>query len=195
MAVNEESQGVAVLEGVSTLTELWGSPEWKRLRREYVEGKACEWCGARAGDTYTTRKGETRAVGLAPHHIEKHPWGKTLYRQVRRRLFNKWYSENKALQQYMIPPGLSEREYRKTLEYEWARDNRLEISEAFEEEKRRVLGKYVELTPENVIILCSRCHFAREKGLLICPVCKENHRQKRYATCYRCSRKTGEAEP
>ena len=55
----------------ATLSELWRSPEWKARSRAYVEGKACEWCGARAGDKYTDSKGQERTVGPAPHPTEK----------------------------------------------------------------------------------------------------------------------------
>ena len=41
---------------ITTLSELWRSPEWKARSRAYTKGKACEWCGARAGNTPQTLK-------------------------------------------------------------------------------------------------------------------------------------------
>ncbi|MFH0850565.1 MAG: hypothetical protein V1924_06475 [Candidatus Bathyarchaeota archaeon] len=102
----------------ASLTGLWRSPEWKKRSRAYTEGKACEWCGARAGDKYTDSKGKTRTLGLAPHHIEKHKWGLPLYNQVRDRLYRQWLKGHDLGE---APRGLSERERRSYLKHQWAR--------------------------------------------------------------------------
>ena len=167
----------------ATLTELWRSPEWKARSRAYIEGKACEWCGAGAGDKYTDSRGRERTVGLAPHHIEKHRWGLTLYRQVRDRLYRQHL---KGLPPGEAPRGLSAREAARYLKDRWTQANLEAITRAFEEEKRRILDAYMNLNPEKTIILCSRCHYAREKGLLICPVCKARYRKPRNPTCRGC---------
>ena len=166
-----------------SLTGLWRSPEWKKRSRAYTEGKACEWCGARAGDKYTDSKGKERTLGLAPHHIEKHKWGLPLYNQVRDRLYRQWLKEHSPGE---APRGLSERERRSILKYQWTRQNLEAVTRAFEEEKRRILDDYMTLDPEKTIILCSKCHYAREKGLLICPVCKTRYRKPRNPTCSLC---------
>ena len=112
---------------IMTLSELWRSPEWKARSRAYVEGKACEWCGARAGDKYTDSKGKTRTLGLAPHHIEKHKWGLPLYRQVRDRLYRQWLKTHDPGE---APRALSEREKQSYLKHQWTRQNLETITRA-----------------------------------------------------------------
>ena len=60
------------------------------------------------------------------------------------------------------------------------------VSAASEEEKRRILADYTELSPKKTIILCNRCHYAREKGLLLCPVCRIRYRRPRNPMCSEC---------
>jgi len=174
---------------ITTLTDLWNSPEWKKVSREFTEGKVCEWCGRKAGDTYITKKGDVRRVGLAPHHIEKHKWGLPLYNQVKNRLFSDWWKQHKLDHGYDVPRSLAVKEVRSYVKGMWVIDNLDLIQTEFAAAKREILDAYINLDPEHVIILCTRCHYARGKGLLICPVCKENYRKKSYPTCYSCSRK------
>jgi len=181
------------MENIASLSELWKSPEWKKASKAYLEGQACEWCGAKAGDTYEDSKGKTRRLGLSPHHIEKHKWGLPLYNQVKNRLFAAWLKQDKG-QWHLVPRGLSQRERRGYLKNMWAKDNGTIISEAFEKEKQRILETYIHLSPENIIILCSRCHYAREKGLLICPECHKNYRKPQFQTCYDCNLKRNRKE-
>ena len=173
------------LENITSLSDLWKSPVWKKISKAYVEGKTCEWCGAKAGDTYEDSKGKTRKLGLSPHHIEKHKWALPLYNQVKNRLFSAWLKQNRE-NNYQVPRSLSQREGREYLKNMWARDNGTIISVAFEHEKQKILNTYIHLSPENVIILCTKCHYARERGLLICPVCRKNYRKLQFRTCYSC---------
>jgi hypothetical protein len=161
------------------------SREWRERSRAYVEGKTCEWCGAKAGDKYIDSKGRERTVGLAPHHIEKRRWGLPLYRQVRDRLYRQWLKDHDPGE---APRGLTAREGRRYLKDQWTRQSLGLISVAFEEEKRRTLAEYTALSPERTIILCNRCHYAREKGLLLCPVCRTRYRRPRNPTCLECRR-------
>ena len=113
---------------VMTLTELWRSPEWKARSRAFVKDKACEWCGARAGDKYKDSKGKERTVGLAPHHIEKHRWGLPLYRQVRDRLYRQWLRTHDLGE---APRVLSERVKKRYLKDQWTRRNLEIVNMAF----------------------------------------------------------------
>ena len=173
------------MENITSLSELWKSPVWKKVSKAYIEGKACEWCGAKAGDTYEDSKGKTRKLGLSPHHIDKHKWGLLLYNQVKNTLFTAWLKQNRD-HDYEAPRGLSQREKREYIKNLWARDNVHLISEAFKKEKQKILDTYISLSPENIIILCSKCHYAREKGFLICPTCHKNYRKSPFRTCYKC---------
>lgn len=176
------------MENIASLSELWKSPEWKKASREYLEGKACEWCGAHAGDTYEDSKGKTRKLGLSPHHIEKHKWGLPLYNQVKNSLFTAWLKKNRD-HDYEVPRSLTEKEKREYVKNLWAKDNGTIISETFEAEKHKILDTYINLSPENIIILCSRCHYAREKGWIICPECHKNYRKPMFPTCSDCAKK------
>ena len=101
---------------------------------------------------------------------------------MRDRLYRQWLKDHGPGE---VPRGLSERERQKYLKYQWARQNLETVTRAFKEEKRRILDDYMTLDPEN-IVLCTRCHYAREKGLLICPVCKTGYRKPRNPTCNKC---------
>ena len=169
---------------VEKLSELWKHPTWKEKVNSFIENKSCEWCGRKVGDTYTDRKGKKRTVGLAPHHIERHKWGLPLYKQIVNELFRKWYKPTQTI--YDVPRSLSKRESRDYVKNLWTNDNRDLIQEHFAEAKKKIIDTYIELDKENIIILCTRCHYAREKGLLICPVCRTNYRKKQYPTCYNC---------
>ena len=173
---------------VSSLKELWGSKEWKKRSKAFVEGKSCAWCGAKAGDTYTDRKGKTRKLGLSPHHIEKHKWALPLYKQVATELFNEWYKNEYNQTIRISPVGLTKREQKKQLKDEWINSNREYITEEFELKKQDIIQTYIDLNEEEVMPLCTRCHYAREKGLLICPECKTHYRKPKYKTCYTCSK-------
>ena len=181
------------MENIASLSELWKAPEWKKASKAYTEGKTCEWCGAKAGDTYEDSKGKTRRLGFSPHHIEKHKWGLPLYNQVKNQLFSAWLKQNKD-HNYDAPRSLNQKEKREYIKMLWAKDNGTIISEVFEEEKRKILDTYIHLSHENIIILCSRCHYAREKGLLICSECKKNYRKPKYPTCYDCTKNRREDE-
>ncbi len=171
---------------VNSLTELWKNPEWLKRVDEFTKDNCCEWCGRKKGDIYVDKKGKERKIGLSPHHINKIKWGLSLYKEVSNQLFNDWYKNNKSFIFYEIPRGLSKNEIRGYVKNMWISDNRDIIKESFEKVKKEILEDYINLNPEKIIILCNICHYAREKGLLICPVCKKNYRKKKYPTCYNC---------
>jgi len=170
-----------------TLSELWKSPEWKAQAKTFSEGKPCTWCGAQPGDTYTTRKGDTRKLGFSPHHIEKHKWGLPLYNQVKNRLFGEYYKALTSKFTFMYPPGLSKKEHREQTKFEWKKTHREEITVAFQAEKERIINDYLNLTDENAVVLCSRCHYAREKGMILCKVCGEGYHKPKYDRCWSCN--------
>ena len=172
---------------VESLTELWAHPQWKQKSQEFVSGKPCAWCGAKLGDTFTDKNGSTRRVVLTPHHIEKHLWGLKLYNKVASTLFNEWHKYNKDSHTYYLGTGLTKREKQKLLKDKWIATNRPTIQAMFQEERKKIILSYLDLTTETAIVLCTRCHYAREKGWEgICPVCKTNYRKLKYPTCSAC---------
>ena len=120
-----------------TLSEIWKSPEWKAQAAAFKEGKPCAWCGAKPGDTYTTRKGKTRKLGFSVHHIEKHKWGLPLYNQVKNQMFRDYWKERISRPMFLFPIQLSRKEYRVEQKYIWENSHREEIQTAFQEEKER----------------------------------------------------------
>ena len=166
---------------------MWKHPEWKARSAAFTEGKACAWCGAKTGDIQHLREGKTRKVGLSPHHIEPHKWGLPLYKQIATRVFSRWWQENKANHSLAIPEGLSSREKYATAKNLWTRAHKEEITEAFEAEKQRILADYVNLTPEKIIILCGRCHYYRERGMIRCDCNRGYYDPKKYIQCYECN--------
>jgi len=177
------------LNEITTLRALWRHPEWKRLSKEFLKDKSCVWCGAKAGDTYIDRKGKERRVGLSPHHVKKHKWGLKLYRQVNNKLFSAYWDVNKENHGYALTLGLYESEIRKQVKFLWSEDNREVITSRFEQTKKEILADYINFKEGKIIPFCGRCHFAREKGLIICPVCKKNYVKPRNKTCRECKAK------
>jgi hypothetical protein len=175
-----------------TLSELWKSPEWKQASAKFIEGKPCAWCGAKQGDTYTTKNGSIRKLGFAPHHIEKHRWGLPLYNQVKHRLFNQYWKDKQSKPLFLFPPGLSGKEYREQVKADWERNNKEYIKEVFEAEKQRIMDQYINLNDEHIVVLCTRCHYAREKGLVLCKVCGKGYHKPKYEQCWSCNRTSSE---
>lgn len=174
---------------VNSLTDLWKNPEWKKKVKNFIPDKCCEWCGRKRGDIYIDSKGKERKIGLSVHHIEKTKWGLSLYKEVINECFREWYKENKDSIDYEIPRSLSKGEIRDYVKNLWVNENRDLIKEVFEKVKKEILNDYIDLKEEKVIVLCNICHYAREKGLLICPVCKKNYRKKKFPICYECRSK------
>ena len=170
-----------------TLSEIWKSPEWKTQAKKFSEGKPCAWCGAKPGDTYETRKGATRKLGFSPHHIEKHKWGLPLYNEVKNQMFRDYWKKKTSQPLFLFPAGLSQKEYREQTKYGWENTYREVIQANFRAEKQRFLDDYLNLTDENAVVLCSRCHYAREKGMVLCKVCGKGYHKPKYDRCWDCN--------
>jgi len=177
------------LNEVTSLSELWKHPEWKRRSKEFLKDKSCVWCGKKTGDTYIDQNGKKRKVGLSPHHVEKHKWGLPLYKQINTQMFNKWWKKHEEDHDYDLPLGLSKSEIKKQVKFFWSQDNRDKIKSRFEARKREIIDDYINLVEGKVIPFCGRCHYARKKGLVICPMCKENYCKPRNKYCRECKDK------
>ena len=171
----------------SSLTELWKSLAWKATAKGFIEGKPCAWCGSKPGDTYETKKGKTRKYGFAPHHIEKHKWGLSLYNQVKNQMFRGHYKTLTSRVLFLYPINLSKKEHRVKERGQWESTHREVIQANFRAEKERILNDYRVLTDENAIVLCTRCHYAREKGMVLCKTCGKSYHKPKYDQCWACS--------
>jgi len=181
---------------IETLSQLWKSPEWKAQSKAFSEGKPCAWCGAVPGDTYETKKGKTRKYGFAPHHIEKHKWGLPLYNKIKNQLFRDYYKTLTSGIMFLYPAGISQKEYREQTKFDWEKSHRDEIQAAFQDEKDKILNGYMNLSEENAVILCTRCHYAREKGMVLCKTCGKGYHKPKYDKCWTCNniQKEGDKE-
>jgi len=170
-----------------SLSDLWKSPEWKKASKEFTEGKPCAWCGAEPGDTYETRNGSIRKLGFSPHHVEKHKWGLPLYNQVKNKLFSEYWRDKQNQPMFMVPLRVSRKEYRDQQKYKWENENRDTIKAKFEEEKQHILNEYSNLSEDHIVVLCSKCHYAREKGMVLCKTCGKGYHRPKYDQCWNCN--------
>jgi len=170
-----------------SLSELWKSQEWKKASKTFIEDKPCAWCGAKPGDTYETKKGSIRKLGFAPHHVEKHKWGLPLYNEVKNRLFAVYWRKKTSAPFFMQPVGLSTKEYREQSKRGWENDHREHIASEFEVEKNRIHEEYKNLSEDHIVVLCTRCHYARENGMVLCKKCGKNYHKPKYDQCWKCN--------
>jgi hypothetical protein len=61
-------------------------------------------------------------------------------------------------------------------------------SEKYMAFKERAEASYMDFSPENVAVLCKRCHYATERGKVLCVKCKKHYHGKRYPVCYECNK-------
>jgi hypothetical protein len=66
--------------------------------------------------------------------------------------------------------------------------HRKEINKIFSERWKEFWREYINF--KEVWILCKRCHFAQEKGLILCKKCKEQYHKPRHQMCWKCFNKT-----
>ena len=59
-----------------------------------------------------------------------------------------------------------------------------QIENLFSDERQKAQKEYLEF--KDVIVLCSKCHFAYHKGLRLCNTCKTNYRQPKHEKCWNC---------
>jgi len=83
---------------------------------------------------------------------------------------------------------VEEKDLKKRIRFIFDEAHRTEIDERYAEYKRLAEEEYMELTPEKVMVLCTRCHTARRHGKVLCRRCRENYHNPKYPTCYICSK-------
>lgn len=186
---------------------IYETAEWKAKARAYVEGKPCEWCGRHAGDVVEVedRKGNLKRITLkiAPHHRKKIEMGL----MVNKRLANQFYREHfkgganrdeydalRAQAVSELPERVEEKDIKARLRFIFDKNHRDELDAQYEEYKKWAEEEYMDLRPEKTVILCNRCHWAREKGMVLCLECNHYYRDPRYPTCYKCLQKTRAAQ-
>ncbi len=63
-----------------------------------------------------------------------------------------------------------------------------EIRAQFAQEREAADKEY--LAFDKIIILCKRCHYATEKGLVLCEICGQSYHRPKYGKCWGCFKKT-----
>jgi len=63
-----------------------------------------------------------------------------------------------------------------------------EIDKMFAQAKENSNKDYMDF--KNVTVLCKRCHYAKEKGLVLCKVCRKKYHRPKYGKCWECFTKT-----
>ncbi len=56
---------------------------------------------------------------------------------------------------------------------------------------QQLISNYEEMT--EAVVICKRCHYAHNRGLILCEKCNENYRKPNFETCYQCYIKEIEA--
>ena len=87
----------------------------------------------------------------------------------------------------------SRRAFRKEFSKLFLQRHKEEIDKMFAQAKENSNRDYMDF--KNVTILCKRCHYAKEKGLVLCKVCHKNYHKPKYEKCWRCFTKTAEGKP
>jgi len=62
-----------------------------------------------------------------------------------------------------------------------------EIERRLEQEREPFFEDYERLKPNDIEVVCNRCHYALRKGMDLCPGCRTNYKQKRYDVCFECT--------
>lgn len=181
------------------------SREWKQKRAEFIEGKACAWCGssdllcihtpgalspaeirsgiynlayARFKDVYRQKYQKFEYILTGKHRHKSHPmWHKAS-------TIHKTEPDYTDLEEQGIEKLVEDRGEGnfKQLYHEWLEENGIE--ELIEEEIKKAEEEYTSL--EHAVVLCKRCHFANMRCMEICPVCRKKYKASRYETCFDC---------
>lgn len=181
----------------------WNKEEWKERSRAFVEGKTCEWCDAKAGDTYTDRKDKIRKKHLTPHHRNPPKLGLPAYRKIANRFHREYFAKGAHSEEFKerlrelaglrsqaveeLGDKVEEKDLKKRIRFIFDEAHREEIDALYGEYTKAAEKEYMKLTPETAMVLCNRCHTARRYGKVLCSRCRENYHSPKYPTCYSCS--------
>lgn len=176
-----------------SIRESWKTPEWRAQSDALIaEQGTCEWCGAKNGDTYIDSKGVSRRVALGFCHRDRVVVGLRLYRKVAGvmwRAFKKTPEYDGFAEKVVasLPRGVRAKDKDRRVRFAWETENRKLIGERFEAAKMEIIEVYRSLDREKGVILCGKCHFAQERGLVICQTCKKHYHDPKYEACRWCA--------
>ena len=81
---------------------------------------------------------------------------------------------------------------RKNLRFLFFKQHKEEIDRFFAQQKEMADEEYRSF--KDVMILCNRCHYAKEKGMVLCEVCKRRYHKPKYGKCWECFQKTKDGQ-
>lgn len=127
------------------------------------------------------------------YHLKKNVKESVSYFKTKNR--EKFERTIKFLEEFLKNPAKFEKKWNKTIrrDFEFAQldfEKRVlplfydELVEKYKQEVKDIVEKY--LNTEEVLVLCRRCHYAFEKGMKLCHICKENYHYPKYDYCYNC---------
>ena len=192
------------------MSQIYSTPEWRSARDKFIkdQGGICVYCDRHEGDIVEIedRKGKIKRVKitLAPHHIKLVPLGLPVYKKLCTQAFSEHFGSNGSRNndewtglwadaQIILGMYSTPREIRARMKHIWNQKNQDMLKKKYAEYKEQAKLDYLDLTPEKAIIICQRCHYAREHGMVLCQKCKTYYikANSRYKTCYRCSKHGG----
>jgi ribosomal protein L37AE/L43A len=121
-----------------------------------------------------------------------HPCPKCGYPMYARQTISPKYKCKMCRTETDNPEKKQSPESRKAMRTEFRRlflhKHKEEIDKIFAEVKENSNKNYLDF--QNVTVLCRRCHYAREKGLVLCKVCHKQYHKPKFEKCWECFKKT-----
>jgi len=183
--------------------------EWEERRAKVRSGKRCEWCGSEGGLVVA-------AGTLLPPYILQ--LKEAAAKMLRERIDAGEYSElEQALEQcpQCGSTSLARRKQKRPAlkcrncraEFDSPERRTVKTGRVSPEQWKSFWAKYARPIKEKVIaerneagarqrsfigciVLCKRCHFARQKGMTLCPSCGKGYRRQGNELCWECFKKT-----
>jgi hypothetical protein len=140
--------------------------EWKVKREAFLKGKVCAWCGA--------------TEHLSIHHKTKHTPLIKYVKLASNEMIAQKIKEGEFKPQYLGGISLTREDFKVF----WAKYGE-QINEDVKKRLAPLDEEYMSLT--NCEALCKRCHWAAERGLMLCPVCKVHYMNPRHSKCQHCA--------
>ncbi|GEM_PF-1189838 len=204
---------------MSGSTEAWNrrralqGREREERRAKFLSGKRCDWCGSSSGLVVAAR------APLPPYISQMKEASAKLLRE---RIDAGEYSEVELLlercphcggtsfaRRKRKSPALKCRNCR--AEFDSPERRTVKTGRVSPEQWKSFWEKYSDQIKERLmaerseaqakcrsladcIVLCKRCHFARQKGMTLCPSCGKGYRRASYDLCWECFKKTEEGK-
>lgn len=190
-------------------TKPWQTAEWKRKREEFLKGKSCSSCGSQ--------------INLVIHHLHRMPDIKLHYNSVRSKMIKELVDEGKLESEIAnVCPncGYQSLYERKTVspkykcykcKYIFDEPKKVPTYRLDKETYKKFISEYDSIIREilnskrdnffqneypefkDCIVLCSKCHYLKHKGMDICPNCKKA-KKIGHKVCWNCFIKTPEGQ-